>query len=141
MEKIAAKIDVEGVSTGLTLTVRLNSEIVAVHQSPEPTAIEFEFNEQDGKAQLELELSGKTADHTVIDNDGNIVSDNTVTVNNVAFDGIELGHLLYEKTEYYHDFNGTSEKTVDRFYGTMGCNGTVVLKFTCPFYVWLLENM
>jgi len=43
--------------------------------------------------------------------------------------------------QYQHDFNGTGNPTIDKFYGEMGCNGTVSLKFTTPIYLWLLENM
>jgi len=43
--------------------------------------------------------------------------------------------------QYCHDFNGTQPAVVDRFHGSLGCNGTVTLKFTTPIYLWLLENM
>ena len=42
---------------------------------------------------------------------------------------------------YRHDYNGTTDPFDDEFYGEMGCNGTVSLKFTTPIYLWLLENL
>jgi hypothetical protein len=43
--------------------------------------------------------------------------------------------------KYQHDFNGTGKLTTQNFYGELGCNGTVSLKFSTPIYIWLLENM
>ena len=91
--------------------------------------------------QLKLILLGKTPEHTEINLSGEIVKDATLTVSNLAFDNIELGNLVAELFEYHHDFNGTGSPTVEKFYGTMGCNGSVELKFTTPIYLWLLENM
>jgi len=95
----------------------------------------------DGSHELRLVLKNKTQAHTQIDEQGTIVSDATLTINNLSFDEIELGQLVTELATYTHDFNGTKETTQERFYGEMGCNGTVSLKFNTPIYLWLLENM
>ena len=39
------------------------------------------------------------------------------------------------------EINGTQESVDDDFFGTMGCNGTVRLKFSSPVYLWLLETV
>ena len=78
---------------------------------------------------------------STIDEAGNIISDAKLTVTNVAFDDIQLGHMLTEKATYAHDFNGTGVMGQHKFYGEMGCNGTVSLKFSTPIYLWLLEHM
>jgi hypothetical protein len=62
-------------------------------------------------------------------------------VSNIQFDGIDCQYLTTTLAQYQHDFNGTGNPTIDKFYGEMGCNGTVSLKFTTPIYLWLLENM
>jgi len=90
---------------------------------------------------LEFVLSGKTPDHTQITEQGEIESDVTVQIKGIAFDEIVIDQIFSELAEYHHDFNGTQSAVVDRFYGTMGCNGTVRLEFTTPIYLWLLENM
>jgi hypothetical protein len=69
------------------------------------------------------------------------VSDATLAISNLAFDEIKLGHMVTKLATYDHDFNGTKAPVQDRFYGEMGCNGTVSLGFTTPIYLWLLENM
>jgi len=95
----------------------------------------------DGSHELRLVLKNKTQAHTQIDEQGTIVSDATLTIKNLSFDEISLGHMFTELATYTHDFNGTKETAQGRFYGEMGCNGTVSLKFNTPIYLWLLENM
>lgn len=102
----------------------------------------FDINDDDeAEHVLIFELSGKTSAHTKVDETGAITQDVTVSIEDVSFDEIKLGHLVCEKTVYEHDFNGTAPLVQDKFYGTMGCNGTVRMEFTTPIYLWLLENM
>lgn len=141
MEKLSIKFDVSGNDPGLLLTVKMNAAVVAEYQSPDPATVVFEVDEVDGDHVLEFVLSGKTPDQTQVDADGTIVSDNVITISNLSVDDIEINQLVYTHAEYCHDFNGTQAPIQDQFYGTMGCNGTVSIKFTCPFYIWLLEHM
>jgi hypothetical protein len=94
----------------------------------------------DAEHELRFVLKNKTAEHTKIDQDGNIVKDSWLTVSDLSFDEIQLGHIGTELAVYTHDFNGTGNQTQEKFYGTLGCNGSVSLKFTTPIYLWLLEN-
>lgn len=104
--------------------------------------ITVEFDDADDQPHvLEFVLSGKTIEHTRITDQGEITSDVTVRIEDIAFDDIVIDQIVSELAEYNHDFNGTQPATVDRFYGEMGCNGTVRLEFTTPIYLWLLENM
>jgi len=91
--------------------------------------------------ELKFVLKNKTQDHTKVDETGNILQDSVVEIKNLRFDDIEIGHMFYEKAVYHHNFNGSGADIKDKFYGTMGCNGTVSLKFTTPIYLWLLENI
>jgi hypothetical protein len=103
--------------------------------------ISIEIPDDDGDHELKFILKNKTAEHTQVDEDGNIVADATLSITDVAFDEIKLGHMLTKLATYTHDFNGTTDVTQDTFYGAMGCNGTVSLKFSTPVYMWLLEHM
>ena len=104
--------------------------------------ISVEFDDADDESHvLEFVLSGKTPDHTQITEQGEIVSDVTVQIRDIAFDDIVIDQIFSELAEYHHDFNGTQSAVIERFYGEMGCNGTVRLEFTTPIYLWLLENM
>lgn len=112
--------------------------------SPDTDAqkISMELNDADDESHvLEFVLSGKTPEHTKITEQGEITSDVTVRIENIAFDDIDVTQIVSELAEYHHDFNGTQPFIIDHFYGEMGCNGTVRLEFTTPIYLWLLENM
>jgi hypothetical protein len=103
--------------------------------------VSFELPDNDGEHELKFILKHKVAAHTKIDNDGNIVSDARLIISDIAFDEIKLGHMITELATYTHDFNGTQDTIEDRFYGEIGCNGTVNLKFATPIYLWILEHM
>jgi hypothetical protein len=106
----------------------------------EPVEFCHEMPDTDAEHELRFVLKNKTAEHTKIDQDGNIVKDSWLTVSDLSFDEIQLGHIGTELAIYTHDFNGTGNQTQEKFYGTLGCNGSVSLKFTTPIYLWLLEN-
>ena len=105
------------------------------------TKISIPVVDDDAEHVLTLVLKGKRADHTIINSAGEIVSDSLLNILDLSFDGIIMGQLSYDNTVYTHNFNGSRDTIEDRFYGTMGCNGTVILKFTTPIYIWLLEKM
>ena len=98
-------------------------------------------DQDDAEHELRLVLKNKTAEHTQVDEQGNIITDARLLITDVAFDEIRLGHMFFEQAVYTHDFNGTGKATEDKFYGELGCNGTVSLKFATPMYLWLLEHM
>jgi hypothetical protein len=103
--------------------------------------VEYELSDDDGDHELRFVLKNKQSGHTQVDAEGNIVSDATVMVSDIRFDDIDCQYLTTKLAEYQHDFNGTGNPIVDEFYGELGCNGTVSLKFSTPIYIWLLENM
>jgi hypothetical protein len=113
----------------------------ADHFSHETLPLSWDITDSDGEHELRFILKNKTTEHTKIDDAGNIVTDATISIDNLAFDEIELNQIFYNHAVYAHDFNGTGDDTTAKFYGTMGCNGTVSLKFTTPIYLWLLESM
>lgn len=101
----------------------------------------MEFPDGDAEHELRLIMKNKTIEHTRIDETGNIIADATLTVEDITFDEIPLGHMFTGQVIYTHDFNGTGAMSQHTFYDKMGCNGTVSLKFTSPIYLWLLEHM
>jgi len=108
----------------------------------EAQPVTVELNDQDNaEHELRLVLKNKTAEHTQVDDHGNIITDARLLITDLAFDEIKLGHMLVEQAVYTHNFNGTGATIQDKFYGELGCNGTVSLKFATPMYLWLLEHM
>jgi hypothetical protein len=139
---ISCVINTTDSSVPLGLEIWLDNEQISNYHAVENCQT-FEYNLADDEAEHELRfvMKNKTVDHTEINDTGDIVKDACLTIDDVCFDQIKLGHTFQEKAVYTHDFNGTDQLQQHKFYGTMGCNGTVSLKFTTPMYLWLLENM
>ena len=109
-----------------------------VHKSHQ---ISTDLSDSEGEHELRFVLKNKLSEHTQIDADNTIVSDARISVSGIEFDGIVLNQLVPALAEYQHNFNGNGELSVHKFYGELGCNGTVTLKFTTPVYLWLLEHL
>ena len=100
-----------------------------------------EISDDDGDHELSIEMYGKLPQHTKISESGEIVEDSLLLINNIKIDGIDIDQLADQWFEYHHDFNGTQNPTVGKFFKVMGCNGQATLKFKTPIYLWLLEIM
>ena len=132
-------------STGkpLELEVRFDSGVVfnqSIDNTGHPVKISID-DEVEGSHTLEFIMKGKTIDHTVIDDEGNILEDSELVFSDIEADKINIEELFWFQAQYSHDFNGNGNLTVENFYGSMGCNGTVKIDITTPFYLWLLENL
>ena len=103
--------------------------------------ISHDFDDLDDNHQLRFVLKHKLPAHTTIDADNNITSDASIRITDIMFENIDITHIVSTVAEYQHDFNGHGPANKDKFYGDMGCNGTVGMKFTTPIYLWLLEKM
>ena len=107
----------------------------------DPTVVGHEFSDDDGEHSLRITLKNKLPEHTKIDDQDNILSDALLGVTEISFDEIDCSQIVQDHAIYCHDLNGTAPEIQDQFFGDLGCNGTVELKFTTPVYLWLLENM
>jgi hypothetical protein len=103
--------------------------------------ISHDIDEDDREHELRVVLKNKKTDHTTVDSDGNITQDAVITVGSFEVEDIDVNQVVQDQAVYIHDFNGSATETQDKFFGIMGCNGTLSLKFTTPIYLWLLENM
>ena len=107
----------------------------------DPCQVTFDIDDDETTHKLQFVMTGKTQKNTVVNEHGEITSDALLKISNFEIDEIVLDHLVRNKFEYAHDYNGTQSPTIDKFHGTMGCNGTITVEFTTPFYLWLLEHM
>ena len=106
------------------------------------TKISHEFNDDiEQQHCVEIILTGKKPEHTVLDQQGHIINDVLLHVDDISLDGVRLEHVFYKNCCYQHNNNGTAEIHDHPFWGDMGCNGVVKFKFFTPAYLWLLENM
>lgn len=103
--------------------------------------VQFDVEEDDGEHKLCVVLKNKLPAHTKINAEGNIEQDAVITIGRFEFEDIDVNQVVQEQAVYHHDFNGSAAPVEDRFYGSMGCNGSLSLKFSTPIYIWLLENM
>ena len=78
---------------------------------------------------------------TLINDQGEITKDVTVSLTNKNFESINIDTVMEQCSTYHHDFNGSQEPIDDGFFGTLGCNGVVKFKFSTPIYLWMLENL
>ena len=144
METVQISFDVETSNSECPLGVQVWLDDSLLLDNPhvqEKIAFVHDMSDDDGEHQLRIVLLGKTADHTQVDEAGNIIKDATLQISTVTIDGIDVNQLFLARCVYTHDFNGTQPKIEDTFHGVAGCNGTIVFEFTTPIYLWLLENM
>lgn len=104
--------------------------------------INFSRDLEEGTHSLKIRLENKTTQDTVIENN-EIVKDMLLNIDDITIDDISLGNLLWT-AEYHLDspqqYQGKTITHLDNCVN-LGWNGTYILKFTSPFYIWLLEKL
>lgn len=116
--------------------------LLQVDHVTEPMTFSHPFDDDiDQSHEIKITVSGKKPEHTTLDQQGNIVSDSMLVLNNFALDGICIDTLMNQIVEYYHNGNGSIEPVVDQFYNNVGCNGDLIFSFNTPMYLWLLERL
>ena len=140
--EIAFNLTSTDYSAELSFSVVLNDKtVVDIDHVDKETPIKFTIDVEDGDHELKFIMKNKIMDHTTVDKDGQIVKDACLNISNFYIENVELGHTFLEQCKYHHDFNGSQEPIVDKFYGDMGCNGTIVFLFQSPVYLWILETI
>lgn len=119
-----------------------DEQIVQDDLSPSNYNIKFEREVNEGSHSLKIRLENKTSKDTLVEN-GEIVKDMLLNIDDITIDDISLGTLLWS-AEYHLDSPQEYQgKTITQLNScvNLGWNGSYVLKFTSPFYVWLLEKL
>ena len=94
--------------------------------------------ENEGDYQLRIELLNKKPEHTEIDEQGNIVKDSVLKINKIVIEDIEIqNNLSLDQEKFYYEHSGEQHQ----LYNSLGVNGTAVINFSTPFYIWLLETI
>ena len=104
--------------------------------------VSFERKVNEGPHELKIRLENKADADTVIEN-GEVVKDMLLNIDDITIDDISLGNLLWS-AEYILDKKRIYKgQEIDHLDGcvNLGWNGTYTLKFTSPFYIWLLEKL
>lgn len=117
--------------------------IVKKELRPDTDIIEFEQELSQGEHDLKIRLENKNPlTDTVVEND-EIVKDMLLNIDDITIDGISLGNLLWS-AEYHLDQPCTyQDHTITKLDHcvNLGWNGTYILKFSSPYYIWLLEKL
>jgi hypothetical protein len=107
--------------------------------SGETFYVEFDAEVEEGPCTLKIRLENKDWTDTVQNEDKTeIVKDMLLNIRSVEIDDINLGNLIYTKTQFVGD--DPARPVLDRCQD-LGWNGAWILAFESPFYIWLLENI
>jgi hypothetical protein len=89
--------------------------------------------------QLRIRLENKS-DSDVVQNEDQtqILKDMLLNIESISIDDLDLGILLWHGSKFVGD--DPSRPTIDGCVN-LGWNGTYILDFSSPFYLWLLEKM
>ena len=144
MDRIKISLDVTNASRYHNMGIELwidSDKFFDNTVSPGRHHVIHEFECADGDHWLKIVLKNKTHENTQIDEHGNIVSDALINVSNVCLDEINIDTMMHSLADYVHNGNNSKTIAVHDFFGDLGCNGHVQMKFSTPVYLWLLENM
>lgn len=129
--------------------ISIDNQVIkqGVIDAPSDTVEYHEFaHELDaGEHVLGIRLLGKQATDTVQSDDKNqIIKDLLLNVESVEIDEVEIGVCKWKCSEFITDvpvqFNGETVNKLQRCVN-LGFNGQYQLKFSSPFYIWLLEKL
>lgn len=105
--------------------------------------VNFERDLSPGSHEIKIRLENKTNSDTVISSNGEIAKDMLLNIEDITVDDISLGNLLWTAEYYLDDPQEYQGKTITQLDNcvNLGWNGTYILKFSTPFYAWLLEKL
>lgn len=108
-----------------------------------PQTHKFTHTIDEGDHILSIKLENKTNSDTQKVND-NIVNDLLLNINDITINGILLEQLIWSESTFLldkpHEYQGKEITKLDNCVN-LGWNGSYTLKFTSPFYIWLLEKL
>jgi len=118
-------------------TVVCSGEITAESDVVEYVEFDCEYSTDD--VALRVYLTNKTDSDTVENADKTaIVQDMLLNIVSCEIDEIDLGNLIYDRTEFVPD---NANNPTLKICVNLGWNGAWCLRWTNPFYIWLLENI
>lgn len=106
---------------------------------PEIQTIRFDRIVSQGPHTLKIRLENKSDDDTVLEN-SKVVKDMLLNIEDIIVDDISLGTLLWS-AEYILDKSQKYQgKIINHLDGcvNLGWNGTYILRFNSPYYLWLV---
>jgi len=112
--------------------------------SDELFTVSFIRSFEDGPHTLKIRLENKESDDTELLEGGNIGRDLLLNIESIVIDDIDIGNLKWTLSHYQVDapveVDGIMTDRLDSCIN-LGWNGAYTIKFDCPYYLWLLENL
>lgn len=143
--KLSFDLEVSHPLKPLNFKLLINDSIIYdISTTKKQYHMEYQIPNNTNKFKVNFELSGKTDQHTTINENNEIVESAQITINNIELDDISLSKMFFNNDDlitYTHDNNGHGNKIVDVFDACLGFNGVVEFNFETPLYVWLLDNI
>ena len=136
--KFSITLNANQTSEEIHLAAKLDGSVIQQWTAQAGTkTIQFEVDDTDVTVSrsISIEMSGKADHHTTLDDQGNIIIDHYVTVDNITFDEIDVTDQFCNGNPCYRYKN-----TVDEFYGFIGVNGVVSFDFITPLWKWFLSK-
>lgn len=124
-------------------SILINDQVLASGEIATPSGefsfVEFDANVNEGPCTLKIRLENKDWQDTVQNEEKTeILKDMLLHIKSVEIDEIDLGNLVYTKTQFVGD--DPDRPVLDKCQD-LGWNGAWILEFDSPFYIWLLENI
>jgi hypothetical protein len=111
--------------------------------SESPQTHKFTHTIDEGEHTLRIKLENKTDYDTLVVND-QVSKDMLLNIDDITIDDISLGQLLWSESIFQldkpHEYQGKEITELDNCVN-LGWNGSYMLKFTSPYYIWLLEKL
>ena len=127
---------------------KLKQEITGTEHNPDILEVYHELTEGQ-EYKFVIHRTNKDNTQTMVENN-QITKDQLLCIKSIEIDEIDLGGLIYEGLYHpeYPEPWASQQKELGHTLATpiknvtsMGFNGRWELKFTSPFYMWLLENL
>lgn len=133
-----------GKITAFSSTKGLPNAKPVVDESSTYQLIEFNHEMVPGEHVLKIRFFNKQPNDTFDFKDGVWHADKLLNIEKIVIDGIDLNHLMFDESLYEFDkpeliHGDTVTQTTACI--NLGFNGTYSIKFTIPFYIWLLERL
>jgi len=122
----------------ITLDVFHNDEVIYnTITTCASTCLKYKTNNI-GSHTFSYVLSGKTDQHTVLNNQNKFVSSAIVNIHNIQLNGIHIDNYVQQISNYKHDRNGYGKLKTRLFDGNIAYNGRVDIILNYPLYDLLL---
>lgn len=130
-------------------SIWLDDSVVVQSELPDDKLHTFKFIKEvtTGEHTLKIRLENKTNEDVVksdpVDPNYTIVKDMLLNIDDITIADISLDTILWDSTfilDQPIEYQGETISKLDSCVN-LGSNGTYILKFSSPFYIWLLEKL